>query len=214
MAYPRNLIQDGETVALDLRPHWWYFSRNILTGIPLFIILLLILNWDSGSSFVNDSASWVIAIVAIAWVVWLVLKYFQWTMTYFVVTSRRVIYRTGVISKKGVEIPLERINNINFHQRIIDRIIGAGDLDIESAGRDGQTHFDFIRHPDGVQHEIYRQMEGRNMPQVQPGPVVQPQPTAAASVPEQIEQLARLRDAGHISEAEYQQKKAELLQRL
>jgi membrane protein YdbS with pleckstrin-like domain len=214
MAYPRNLIQDGETVALDLRPHWWYFSRNILTGIPLVIILLLIVNWDSGSSFVDDSLSWIVGIVAIVWVGWLVLKYFQWTMTYFVVTSRRVIYRTGVISKKGVEIPLERINNINFHQRIIDRIIGAGDLDIESAGKDGQTHFDFIRHPDGVQHEIYRQMEGRNMPQVQPGAVVQPQPTAAASVPEQIEQLARLRDAGHISEAEYEQKKAELLQRM
>jgi uncharacterized membrane protein YdbT with pleckstrin-like domain len=215
MAYPRNLIQDGETVALDLRPHWWYFSRNIFTGIPLVIILLLIVNWDSGSSFVNDSLSWIIGIVAIVWVGWLVLKYFQWTMTYFVVTSRRVIYRTGVISKKGVEIPLERINNINFHQRIIDRIIGAGDLDIESAGKDGQTHFDFIRHPDGVQHEIYRQMEGRNMPQVQPGAAaVAPQPTAAASVPEQIEQLARLRDAGHISEAEYQQKKAELLQRM
>ena len=85
-------------------------------------------------------------------------------MTYFVVTSRRVIYRTGVIAKRGVEIPLERVNNINFHQRIIDRIIGAGDLDIESAGKDGQSHFDFIRHPDGVQHEIYRQMEARNMP--------------------------------------------------
>jgi membrane protein YdbS with pleckstrin-like domain len=212
MAYPRNLIQDGETVALDLRPHWWYFSRNILTGIPLFIILLLAFQIEDDT--LSSAAKWTVGIIAIVWVGWLVLKYFQWTMTYFVVTSRRVIYRTGVISKKGVEIPLERINNINFHQRIIDRIIGAGDLDIESAGKDGQTHFDFIRHPDGVQHEIYRQMEGRNMPQVQPGAVVAPQPTAAASVPEQIEQLARLRDAGHISEAEYQQKKAELLQRM
>jgi membrane protein YdbS with pleckstrin-like domain len=212
MAYPRNLIQEGETVALDLRPHWWYFSRNILTGIPLFIVLLLVFQIEDDT--LATAGKWIVGIVAIAWVGWLVLKYFQWTMTYFVVTSRRVIYRTGVISKKGVEIPLERINNINFHQRIIDRIIGAGDLDIESAGKDGQTHFDFIRHPDGVQHEIYRQMEGRNMPQVQPGAVVQPQPTAAASVPEQIEQLARLRDAGHISEAEYQQKKSELLQRM
>jgi uncharacterized membrane protein YdbT with pleckstrin-like domain len=215
MGYPRNLIQEGETVALDLRPHWWYFSRNILTGIPLVIILLLVVNWDSGSSFVNDSLGWIVGIVAIVWVGWLVLKYFQWTMTYFVVTSRRVIYRTGVLSKKGVEIPLERVNNINFHQRIIDRLIGAGDLDIESAGKDGQSHFDFIRHPDGVQHEIYRQMEKRNMPQVQPGiAAVAPQPAGAASVPEQIEQLARLRDAGHISEGEYQQKKAELLQRM
>jgi uncharacterized membrane protein YdbT with pleckstrin-like domain len=214
MAYPKNLIQDGETVALDLRPHWWYFSRNILTGVPLVIILIIVISNDTGSDFVNTSLAWIVGLVTVAWVAWLVLKYFQWTMTYFVVTSRRVIYRTGVISKKGVEIPLERINNINFHQRIIDRLIGAGDLDIESAGKDGQTHFDFIRHPDGVQHEIYRQMEVRNMPHTQPGLAVAPAPTAAASVPDQIEQLARLRDAGHITAAEYEQKKAQLLERM
>ena len=165
MAYPKNLIQDGETVALDLRPHWWYFSRNILTGIPLLILVVLVLaNVDTDGTF-GKGTYWVVTLVFLAWAAWLVLKYFQWAMTYFVVTSRRVIYRTGVLSKKGVEIPLERINNINFHQRIIDRIIGAGDLDIESAGQDGQSHFDFVRHPDGVQHEIYRQMETRNMPQ-------------------------------------------------
>jgi uncharacterized membrane protein YdbT with pleckstrin-like domain len=206
MAYPKDLIQDGETLALDLRPHWWYFSRNIFTGIPLFFLLVLVRN--------IEYLGWLIGIIVIAWAGWLVLKYFQWTMTYFVVTSRRVIYRTGVISKRGVEIPLERVNNINFHQRIIDRIIGAGDLDIESAGKDGQSHFDFIRHPDGVQHEIYRQMETRNMPQMQPSPVAAPAPTPAATVPEQIEQLAHLRDQGHISAAEYEQKKAQLLERM
>src|SRR5262245_15272489 len=212
MAYPKNLIQDGETVALDLRPHWWYFASNIFTGIPLLLLVIFIFNLDSG--FVRDASSWITVALLVAWSAWLVLKYFQWTMTYFVVTDRRVIYRTGVISKRGVEIPLERINNINFHQRLIDRIIGAGDLDIESAGRDGQSHFDFVRHPDGVQHEIYRQMEKRNMPQnfVQSAP--QPAPVAAASVPEQIEQLAQLRAQGHITDAEFEQKKTELLGRM
>jgi uncharacterized membrane protein YdbT with pleckstrin-like domain len=210
MGYPTNMLQENETLALDLRPHWWYFSRNILTGIPLFIIVVLVL--------ANLEGDWqkyiglIIAAVTIAWAGWLVVKYFQWRMTYFVVTSRRVIYRTGVISKRGVEIPLERINNINFHQRLIDRIIGAGDLDIESAGRDGQSHFDFIRHPDGVQHEIYRQMETRNMPV---GYAAPPQTARAPSgVPEQIEQLARLRDQGHITPDEYEAKKAELLGRM
>jgi uncharacterized membrane protein YdbT with pleckstrin-like domain len=211
MAYPDKLIQDGETLSLDLRPHWWYFSRNILTGIPLFILLILVFQLGDGTF--TDVSKWIVGLVLIAWAVWLTLKYFQWRMTYFVVTSRRVIYRTGVLSKRGVEIPLERINNINFHQRVIDRIIGAGDLDIESAGRDGQSHFDFIRHPDGVQHEIYRQMETRNMPVA-----MAPSPTAPAApaggVPEQIEQLARLRDQGHITEAEYEAKKAELLGRM
>ena len=216
MGYPTDMLQENETLALDLRPHWWYFSRNILTGIPLFIVLVLVLanlegNWQKYIGLI-------IAVVTIAWVVWLVLKYFQWRMTYFVVTSRRVIYRTGVISKRGVEIPLERINNINFHQRLIDRLIGAGDLDIESAGRDGQSHFDFIRHPDGVQHEIYRQMETRNMP-VATAPVAPPAPAAPAApvppgVPEQIEQLARLRDQGHITPEEFEANKAELLGRM
>jgi membrane protein YdbS with pleckstrin-like domain len=214
MPYPDDLVQEGETLALDLRPHWWYFSRNILTGIPLFIVLILVFQLDSGT-FKNIS-NWVVGLVLLAWAAWLLLKYFQWRMTYFVVTSRRVIYRTGVISKHGVEIPLERINNINFHQRIIDRIIGAGDLDIESAGKDGQSHFDFIRHPDGVQHEIYRQMETRNMPvaMVQQAPAVVSTPTPGAAVPEQIEQLAKLRDQGHITEAEFEAKKAELLGRM
>jgi membrane protein YdbS with pleckstrin-like domain len=211
MAYPKNLIQDGETVALDLRPHWWYFSRNIFTGIPLLIILILVLNIDDDD--LRKYTGWIVGLAAVAWALWLVLKYLQWKMTYFVVTSRRVIYRTGVLAKKGVEIPLERVNNINFHQRIIDRVIGAGDLDIESAGKDGQSHFDFIRHPDGVQHEIYRMMETRNMPQM-PSGVAAPSPTPAASVPEQIEQLARLRDQGHISAAEYEQKKSQLLERM
>ena len=211
MAYPKNLIQDGETVALDLRPHWWYFSRNIFTGIPLVIILILVLNINDDD--LRKYTGWIVGFAAVAWAGWLVLKYFQWKMTYFVVTSRRVIYRTGVLANKGVEIPLERVNNINFHQRIIDRIIGAGDLDIESAGKDGQSHFDFIRHPDGVQHEIYRMMETRNMPQM-PSAVAAPAPTPAASVPEQIEQLARLRDQGHISAAEYEQKKSQLLERM
>ena len=214
MPYPDNLVQEGETLALDLRPHWWYFSRNILTGIPLFIVLVLVLGNLDGDA--RKYLGLVVGLVAIAWAVWLGLKYLQWRMTYFVVTSRRVIYRSGVISKRGVEIPLERINNINFHQRLIDRIIGAGDLDIESAGKDGQSHFDFIRHPDGVQHEIYRQMEARNMPvaMVQQAPAVVSPGQSGTAVPEQIEQLARLRDQGHITDAEFEAKKAELLGRM
>jgi len=210
MAYPRNLIQEGETVALDLRPHWWYFSRNIVTGIPLVIAMILVFGELDGDA--RKYTGILVGVVAIVWAGWLMLKYLQWTMTYFVVTSRRVIYRTGVLSKKGVEVPLERINNINFHQRIIDRIIGAGDLDIESAGRDGQTHFDFIRHPDGVQNEVYRQMEARNQPTyAAPPAAATPSP---ADIPTQIERLAKLRDEGNISPAEFETKKAQLLDRM
>jgi uncharacterized membrane protein YdbT with pleckstrin-like domain len=159
------------------------------------------------------------ALVAVVWAGWLGLKYLEWNFTHFVVTDDRVIYRTGVMAKRGVEIPMERINNINFHQGIWERIIGAGDLDIESAGRDGQSHFDDVWHPDGVQQELYRQMEanakkragwsnaGAATATVAGGP-------APASVPEQLQQLADLRDRGVITAAEFETKKAQLLERM
>jgi uncharacterized membrane protein YdbT with pleckstrin-like domain len=211
--YPRNLINEGETVALDLHPHWWYFSKHILTGIPLFLLLIGVISIQgSDSDAAKFVAGWGWGILALIWAGWLAFKYFQWRFTYFVVTDDRVIFRTGVFAKHGVEIPLERINNINFRQGVWERVIGAGDLDIQSAGQEGESHFEDVRHPDGVQQEIYRQMEVNAKRQASWSA---PQaPAAGASIPEQIEQLAALRDKGHISPEEYEAKRAALLERM
>src|SRR5690348_18483153 len=102
---------------------------------------------------------WLWVIVAVVWAICLGIKYLNWNFTHFVVTNERVIYRSGAISKHEVTIPLEQINNINFNQRLRERLVGAGDLQIESAGRDGQSRFDDVRHPDSVRQEINRQRE-------------------------------------------------------
>jgi uncharacterized membrane protein YdbT with pleckstrin-like domain len=211
--YPRKLLNEGEEIALDLRPHWWFFSKHIATGIPLFVVGGFVLS--VGNKWLN--ALW--GIVAAVWAGWLALKYLEWNFTHFVVTDDRVIYRTGVIAKRGVEIPMERINNINFHQGIFERVIGAGDLDIESAGRDGQSHFDDVWHPDGVQQELYRQMEANAKKRAgwsNPAPTYAPSAPAPAppTVPEQLQQLADLRDRGVITAAEFETKKAQLLERM
>jgi uncharacterized membrane protein YdbT with pleckstrin-like domain len=208
--YPRHLINEGETVALDLHPHWWYFAKHILTGTLLLLALIGVIAVRN-VEYVNSVTALGWAILAVIWAVWLGLKYLQWQFTNFVVTDDRVIFRHGVFAKHGVEIPLERINNINFDQGIWERIIGAGDLDIESAGREGQSHFEDVRHPDGVQQEIYRQMEVNAQQQAS---WAAPQVSREASIPEQIEQLAALRDKGHISAEEFESKKASLLERM
>jgi uncharacterized membrane protein YdbT with pleckstrin-like domain len=209
MPYPERLIQDGEDVALDLRPHWWYFSRNILTGVPLLVIAILALQVDGD---VGKYLAWLVAVLVVIWAGWLGLKYLDWSRTYFVVTDRRVVYRTGVLSKKGVEIPHDRISNINFAQTLWERMIGAGNLDIESAGRDGESHFDFVRHPDGVQHEIYRQMDRNEVRRA--GLARGGADGSGANVAEQIEQLARLHDRGLVTDDEFERKRQELLRRL
>jgi uncharacterized membrane protein YdbT with pleckstrin-like domain len=223
MPYPKNLLNDRETLALDLRPHWWYFSRHILTGIPLLVLWLLETRVSDGT--VQGITSGILGVLTIVWAIWLLMKFVSWSRTYFVVTDQRVVYRTGVISRHGVEIPLDRINNINFHQGVWERMIGAGDLEIQSAGEQGTTLFENVRHPDGVQQEIYRQMEGDATRDAGRGADVVGRAVAdamqqqgggrgAQAVPEQIEALARLRDQGHITAAEYEKKKTELLEKM
>jgi membrane protein YdbS with pleckstrin-like domain len=213
MPYPKHLLKENETLVLDLKPHWWYFARHILTGIPLFFLIILTFTLDDGLG--RDALRVLTGILTLAWVIWLALRYVEWTFTHFVVTSDRVIFRTGVFAKHGVEIPLQRINNINFHQGIWERVIGAGDLIIESAGEQGQSDFNNVRHPDGVQQEIYRVMDAKEISIASargPGPAASP--ASGASIPEQIQQLATLRDAGTITPEEFESKKSELLKRM
>lgn len=209
--YPRKLINEGEEVVLDLKPHWWFFVRDMIATTIVLGLLVLLLWWD------NVVTQWLFILGLVVWAGLVVLDYLRWTYTHFVVTDRRVISRSGIISKRGTEIPLDRINNIDFHQRLIDRIVGAGDLDIESAGKDGQSHFDFVRHPDMVQQEIYRQMEANAKRQASwhrdPAGAAAA-PPAAPDVTEQIAKLAGLRDQGHITPEEFEAKKAELLDRM
>ena len=219
MPYPKKLLNDGEEIAFDLKPHWWFFAREIVVGVPLFIIGMLILTGLEGDAQKYTGYIWGIGVLVFA--IWLGIEFLNWQFTYFVGTTDRVVFRTGVIAKHGVEIPLERINNINFHQRIFERVIGAGDLEIESAGRDGQTKFDNVRHPDGVQQELYRLMEAnakrraswQGQPQAAAAPAAAPAPPPP-DVADQLHKLADLRDRGAITDDEYNAKKAELLDRM
>ena len=213
MPYPTRLLNDGEEIALDLRPHWWYFAKHIFGSVVLIVLLILIFQYH-GTPHDLSFMAW--GVLALLWAGWLALRYFNWTFTHFVVTNSRVIFRTGVLAKHGVEIPMDRISNINFNQSMWERVIGAGDLEIESAGRDGQTKFDDVWHPDAVQQELYRMMEGHAQRRAGYAAGAAPAPTAApsASVPEQIQQLSDLRDRGAITAAEFEAKKAQLLERM
>jgi uncharacterized membrane protein YdbT with pleckstrin-like domain len=213
--YPRRLLSEGEEITLDLRPHWWYFAKHIVAGIGVLVLLILVMQFRSDTT-PRDLGFVFWAVVALVWAAWLGLRYLNWTFTHFVVTDKRVVFRTGVLAKHGVEIPLDRISNINFHQSIWERVIGAGDLEIESAGRDGQTKFNDVWHPDAVQQTLYQEMEdhARTRASWAAGGAAPAPAAAQPSVPDQLDQLADLRDRGVITAAEFEAKKAQLLDRM
>jgi uncharacterized membrane protein YdbT with pleckstrin-like domain len=208
MAFPKNLLHEHEELVLDLRPHWWFMAEPTaaLLGSVIVGIFLLTVDWW-------DFLKWIAVLAIVGCLVWFGLRYLKWTSTNFVVTTDRVVFRVGVIAKKGIEIPLERVNTVFFHQGIFERMIGAGDIAIESGGETGKETFSDIRKPSAVQNEIYKQMELNNNRMYTGGAATQPA-APTASVPDQINQLDDLRKRGVISEAEFQAKKDELLKRM
>ncbi|HEX9683097.1 MAG TPA: PH domain-containing protein [Acidimicrobiales bacterium] len=214
MAFPRRLLNDEEDIALDLRPHWWFLSgpAALVTVLVVVGVVGLAQDWPG-------PIKWVVALVLVGGLAWLGVRYARWASTNFVVTTDRLIFRSGVIAKHGIEIPLERVNNVIFNQTIFERILGAGDLLIESAGQSGQQRFADITHPSGVQNEIYRQIEAnetRTAERVASAhrSAVPRRDGDATSIPEQIRELSELRDQGIISAEEFETKKRDLLDRM
>jgi uncharacterized membrane protein YdbT with pleckstrin-like domain len=79
----------------------------------------------------------------------------KWYRTHFVLTSQRVIFQSGVIARTRVEISLHKINLINFHQSVFERLINAGDIVIESGAEDGVETFNDVPDPQQVQALIH-----------------------------------------------------------
>ena len=152
-----------------------------------------------------------------------VRRFIAWATSWFVVTSDRVIHREGWIAKRSMEIPLEAINDVRFHQGVFERMIGAGDLIISSASEFGREVFGDIRNPEDVQRTIYHQGElnnqrmyqGRDERSRQPAQRVSTAgtPPAAPSTTGELERLAELRDRGVLTESEFQIQKKKILGR-
>jgi membrane protein YdbS with pleckstrin-like domain len=161
MPYPKKNLNTNETIALDMHPHWWYFAE------PAAALFGASSSGSSGSPrpmISNDMPDKAAHLVAIALLVgitalWLIgpLPQVAHHQLRHHVAAAHLPH--GVIAKSGIEIPLERVNNVNFSQSVFERMLGAGDLLIESGGEDGQQRFTDIRRPDKVQGLIHAQME-------------------------------------------------------
>ena len=217
------MLRDSEDLILDLHPHWWFFVQAVIAVVISVVIggVALKVGWGPLNLFG--------AVLILGSLVWLGERYLRWISMHFILTTDRVIWREGVVAKRGIEIPLQRINTIFFSQRIFERLLGLGDLKIESASETGAQIFEDIRSPGKVQHEIYAQMEanenrgldklGDRLTSQAQAQVPAPAPAPASAPPsqtvaEQIADLHRLKESGALTEAEFEAKKAELLGRM
>jgi uncharacterized membrane protein YdbT with pleckstrin-like domain len=205
MAYPKKNLNANETIALDMHPHWWYFAEPAFSLLASIVLGILVLTMTDAGTSTRKSLAVLAGILLVGTAIWTIVRYLKWLTTEFVITSNRLIFRQGVIGKSGVEIPLERVNNVNFSQGIFERMLGAGDLLIESGGEDGQQRFTDIRRPAQVQNLIHAQMEGHFQRRAEYAKA----PTG--DVTEQLQRLEGMLQRGTLTQEEFDVQKARLL---
>ncbi len=201
MRYPERLLTEDEQIVRQFRPHW----RVLLPAIAWAMVLAAAV----GVGFAALDRPWELIVLGVAIVAWLVLAgraVLDYWFTNYVLTTERIIVRSGMVARNGTEIPLENINNVLFSQSVVERLLGYGDVLLESAGSQGQSRLQDIPDPEQFQSQVYRVREARGLTlRHGPGPV------ADGDVVSQLERLAELRERGHLSDEEFEVEKRRLL---
>ena len=136
---PTPLMPGERSIAL-VRQHWSVVAGHVL-GALVVIVVAIVLNAVLPAKIGSLSITTVKTIVALVFIVaavlWAGLRLLRWRFATYHLTDRRIIMEGGILSRTAETIPLDRIQNTVIHRPIGDRLIGAGDIEIESAGRDG-----------------------------------------------------------------------------
>jgi uncharacterized membrane protein YdbT with pleckstrin-like domain len=159
MGYPQKLLGDDEQIQFELRPAWkvlvWpVFWLIVIIGLFAFLLGQL-RSWFDGPT--GDIMMWVLIFVAvIALGILVVRPFIFWWTTQYVFTNRRIIIRSGVIARKGRDMPLSKVNDVSFDHTVWERLVNCGTLIIQSAAENGGLVVENIPNVESVQREVYR----------------------------------------------------------
>lgn len=157
MAYPEKLLAEDEEIVEHLHPHW----LTIAPAVAAFLVICAACGVGIAlASKAGDASQIVLPLVlvgALVLLLWLtVAPLVRRQSTHYVLTTRRVLIRRGVLRHIGRDIMLARISDVAYEQTLADRIVGAGTLHIESAGENGQETLVDIPHANRVQQTLNR----------------------------------------------------------
>lgn len=156
MGFPENVLARGEKVEKSLHPHWLTVALPTVVAVMLLAIGVAVAALTPDDRTGNTIQWVVVAIIVLAAIPLVLVPFLRWRTTHYVITSHRVMVRRGILTKSGKDITLSKITDVSFEQTLLDRIINAGSLRIESAGDSPDEMLRNIPHSNVAQQLINR----------------------------------------------------------
>ncbi len=152
-------LSEGEHSVLTLHPHWkillWpAVILAVVAGVAAALVVMV-----PAGSYAEPARIAIGAAAIAAALVWFVIPFLRWHTTTYQLTNRRLRLRRGILSRSGRDFPLIRISDVSFSHGLIDRMLGCGQLVVESAGEHGQLVLTEIPHVEKVQATLFQLVE-------------------------------------------------------
>ena len=163
MSYVRSNLVPGETVIYETRLHWivmlWHLVAGfLLLALPGALLLFYARNHtgiDSGELHLMEGGA---AVLLISGVVVILAGMVRRNSTEMAVTNRRVVIKTGLASRKTIEMLLNKVESIEVSETAAGRILGYGTIVVIGTGGTPDP-FQKVAHPLEFRSHVQQQIE-------------------------------------------------------
>lgn len=114
-------------------------------GLILAVLVLVVVGW------LADSWPLAVVIAAIIAALILIVGYLRRVSTKYLITTQRLRISRGIVRRSVQETRLDRVQNVNYEQSVLDRVFGVGNVDFDTAGTDdSEFRFEWVNGPEKV----------------------------------------------------------------
>jgi Bacterial PH domain len=163
MSYIESNLVPGETVVYQTRLHWIVMLGHIIVGCFLLILPgALLLYYAFSHTTLESGTSHMMKVGGLALLVAglfvIVIGMVRRNATEMAVTNRRVVVKTGLTSRKTIEMLLNKVESIEVTETTIGRMLGYGAIAVIGTG--GTTEpFHNVAHPLQFRSQVQQQIE-------------------------------------------------------
>jgi uncharacterized membrane protein YdbT with pleckstrin-like domain len=150
VALSPKLLTDGESIVVDTRTH----PKALILPLVVLVLTMAVATYldRQTSNGVLGLVIWVLAVLVLLW--WVLRPFLDWLTATYTITTKRLITREGLVSRKGHDIPLARISDVAYDQGVVDRMLRCGTLVVSDASTHGSVRLHDIPDVEQVQRRL------------------------------------------------------------
>jgi uncharacterized membrane protein YdbT with pleckstrin-like domain len=138
-------------------PSWRSIVGFYLKGLVVVLAVALVVGLVTRIANGNADAGRVVLVAVIGVAIVVLWGFIKRVTTHYTITTRRLHIKRGIISREVQETRLERVQNVNFDQSLLQRVLQVGDVDFDTAAGDDYNFVFFgVANPDEVVERVDR----------------------------------------------------------